>query len=596
MQGHFFCGKMGYVFVRNVRYILDKSSFRGIGLIMNRAERRKQERLSAKAGVSQKTQSVKPKLDEALAHHRDGRFSQAEQLYRQILDVHSTHADALHLLGLVVYQRADYQQARSLIEKAIQQNKANPQYHYNLGLTCERGGMLGEAENAYLQALHLKPHYVEARSNLGNVYRAQGDLKGAVVAYKQAIDQNPDYASCHNNLGVVLKEMRDLDGAIQAYQEALRLQPQNAEAHFNLGVVLAEREQCEEAAVQFQEAISINPEYAKAHHNLGLVMLGRKDRNGAFAHFRKSADLIRNHGHPVNLTKIFPSRIKHDIEQLDYLYECGISVDIPKSYVEILNQLKPQMLAVDAQNQPLRVTSAQAQSLAPSYNRIFYYAVSPALSQGAINPNLDREDIERRYQASHPEILYIDDLLREESLQSLRRFCLESTIWKKDYVEGYLGAMLGEGFVSPLLLQIAEELREQFPGIFCDHRLLQAWAFKQDSQRKPLNIHADAAAVNVNFWITPNEANFDLTCGGLTVWDKEAPKDWDFKDYNDSQYKPKIMEFLRSSGASPITVPYRENRALIFNSDLFHESDHCVFRDDYQSRRINVTFLYGHRS
>ncbi len=179
---------------------------------------------------------------------------------------------------------------------------------------------------------------------------------------------------------------------------------------------------------------------------------------------------------------------------------------------------------------------------------------------------------------------------------SLRQFCLESTIWKKSYAEGYLGAFLSDGFASPLLLQVAEELRQQFPGIFRNHKLLQAWAFKQDSQRSPLNIHADAAAVNVNFWITPNEANLDLTCGGLTVWDKEAPKDWDFKDYNDSKYKPKIMEFLRSKGAAPVTIPYRENRALIFNSDLFHESDRCLFRDDYESRRINITLLYGHRS
>ena len=313
--------------------------------------------------------------------------------------------------------------------------------------------------------------------------------------------------------------MRDLDGAIQAYQEALRLQPQNAEAHYNLGMVLAEREQCEDAAVQFQEAIAIEPEYAKAHHNLGLIMLWRRDRDRALVHFRKSADLIRNHGNPVNLTTIIPSRIKHDIEQLDYLRSYEIAMDIPEAYVETLNQLKPQVLALDADNQPLQVTSAQAQSLAPSYNRIFHYADSSALSQGVINPNLDREDIQRRYQASHPEILYIDGLLCEEALQALRRFCLESTIWKKDYMEGYLGAMLGEGFASPLLLQIAEELREQFPGIFGEHRLLQAWAFKQDSQRKPLNIHADAAAVNVNFWITPNEANLDLTCGGLTVWD-----------------------------------------------------------------------------
>ena len=39
-------------------------------------------------------------------------------------------------------------------------------------------------------------------------------------------------------------------------------------------------------------------------------------------------------------------------------------------------------------------------------------------------------------------------------------------------------------------------------------------------------MHAAAAAVNVNFWITPNEANRNPESGGLVVWDKEAPDGW----------------------------------------------------------------------
>ncbi len=37
-----------------------------------------------------------------------------------------------------------------------------------------------------------------------------------------------------------------------------------------------------------------------------------------------------------------------------------------------------------------------------------------------------------------------------------------------------VGAFLGDGFATPLLLQIAEELRQRFPRIFRDHRLTQA--------------------------------------------------------------------------------------------------------------------------
>ena len=108
-------------------------------------------------------------------------------------------------------------------------------------------------------------------------------------------------------------------------------------------------------------------------------------------------------------------------------------------------------------------------------------------------------------------------------------------------------------------------------------------------------MHADAAAVNVNFWITPDKANRSPESGGLVVWDKEAPDHWDFAAYNDQKNKQKIQTFLEESGAKPITIPHRQNRAVIFNSNLFHETDVIDFDDTYECRRINVTLLYGHR-
>jgi hypothetical protein len=99
--------------------------------------------------------------------------------------------------------------------------------------------------------------------------------------------------------------------------------------------------------------------------------------------------------------------------------------------------------------------------------------------------------------------------------------------------------------------------------------------------------------VNVNFWITPDEANLDPESGGLVVWDKAAPLDWDFDKYNTDEGA--IRRFLTEAGAKPVTIPYRANRAVIFDSDLFHETDRLSFREGYQNRRINVTLLYGER-
>ena len=150
--------------------------------------------------------------------------------------------------------------------------------------------------------------------------------------------------------------------------------------------------------------------------------------------------------------------------------------------------------------------------------------------------------------------MFIDNLLTQEALTELRAFCLESTIWKRDYQNGYIGTFLANGFACPLLLQIAEELRSRFPRIFQQHQLVQAWAFKHDSALRGLNMHADAAAVNVNFWITPNDANRNSDNGGLVVWDKEAPDDWDFAEFNNDKNRHKIQEFLEENQAQPITI------------------------------------------
>jgi hypothetical protein len=146
-----------------------------------------------------------------------------------------------------------------------------------------------------------------------------------------------------------------------------------------------------------------------------------------------------------------------------------------------------------------------------------------------------------------------------------------------------------------LLVQIADELRRKYPTVFASHQLTGLWAFKYDSQLHGIGIHADYAAINVNFWITPDDANLDPKSGGLVIWDKAAPLDWDFAKYNNESGTIAVREFLAHTGARSVTVPYRSNRAVIFDSDLFHETDRIFFKEGYLNRRINITLLYGRR-
>jgi hypothetical protein len=189
---------------------------------------------------------------------------------------------------------------------------------------------------------------------------------------------------------------------------------------------------------------------------------------------------------------------------------------------------------------------------------------------------------------------HFDNFLKPEALESLRRFCLESTIWFDFlYGAGYVGCTCEDGFISPLMAQIAEETRLALAKVIGNNRLNGLWGYKYDSEQSCIAAHADFAAINVNFWLTPDEANLSPENGGLVVWDKEAPLEWDFDDYNS---KPGLIaEFLENAQARPYVVPHRQNRVVLFNSNLFHRTDDYRFKPGYENRRINVTMLYGDR-
>jgi tetratricopeptide (TPR) repeat protein len=553
--------------------------------LMKRTVRRGPEKLSS-GGLA-------PLLQEAMAHHQAGRIAEAQRLYQRILSIDPGHAEALHLFGLLAYRVGQLETAIALIRAAIQQRPAQAPYHFNLGVVLHKHGKLAEAQDAYRQALRLDSSSVEAHCNLGNVLREQGRLEEAVACYQRAVRIRADYVEAHNNLGAALNELGQFDEAVGAFRRALALNPRHAEAHSNLGAALLEQGKPDEAVAAFEQALALKPDYVHARYLLAFALIRTQRPERAVGCLRASADHKHNHGRTVGERAVTASRLKHDAEQVRYLLDRQLLGREHAGYLEALTTLHARSRT---DGSPSRVLSAEElRPIAPSFNRILYYADAPVLPQGALNPGLDVPAIEARYHATRPEVMYVDDLLTEPALGSLRAFCLESTIWKKDYENGYIGAFLGDGFACPLLLQIAEELRCAFPGIFKDHPLTQAWAFKYDSERRGLNIHADAAAVNVNFWITPDAANLDPARGGLVVWNKEAPAEWNFKEYNSSRNEPAVREFLGRSGAEAISIPYRQNRAVIFNSDLFHETDRFRFADDYESRRLNITLLYGRR-
>ncbi len=289
-----------------------------------------------------------------------------------------------------------------------------------------------------------------------------------------------------------------------------------------------------------------------------------------------------------------PSKLLHDVEQFEYLRRRGILARelavVVRRYDGLLDTLRP--LGAEARVPLLGAARAEVGHV---YNRLVHVRPTPRVAR-ALSPAWRPAAVEEEYLAGHPSAVVVDDFLSPDALESLRLFCLESTVWSTNrYDHGRLGSFFRDGFNCPLLIQIAEELRAALPRVIDRkrHPVTQLWGYKYATTQPSLSPHADFAAVNVNFWITPDEANLTPGAGGLVLYDVEAPKDWDFATYNRDARK--IGALLAARGARATHIPYRYNRAVIFDSDLFHATPALHFRSGYENRRINVTALYGDR-
>ena len=485
-------------------------------------------------------------FEQAVGAHQRGELAQAERLYLQLLETAPDAFAPRHLLGVIRAQQGRNAEALDMIGQALRIDPNVPDALLNYGNVLKNMGRFDEALAAYDRALAVRPGFVGALFNTANAYREMKRPADAVAGYDRVLSLQAGHEGALVNRGNALHTLGREKDALASFDAALAQNPGNAETWKNRGITLRVLERFEEALDSFSRALALQPGNPELLNYRGHALCESDRVAEGFAVFRQAAQQAG-----PQASSSAPQKLRHDAEQQAWL-------------------------------------GSRAQVDGPPFldggERVAGAAINPANSQKVCADWL----------ASDPQLVVIDNLLTRQALAELRRFCLGSNVWRQTYQDGYLGAFPEHGFAAPLLAQIADEFRAIFPAIFGDHPLRYIWAFKYDSSMSGIKIHADEAAVNVNFWITPDEANLDPEHGGLVVWDKMAPLNWDFGKFNGDVEATRA--FLKDSGAKSVTVPYRANRAVIFDSDLFHETDTIRFRDGYENRRINVTLLYGRRA
>ncbi len=229
-------------------------------------------------------------IEQALEHYRAGRWSEAESLFRQMLEDEPDNPEVLFMLSLVCRQQNDLDEAAEHIGRAVQIHPQNATYHHALGSVALQRQDLPDALAAFGKAVDLDPNYTEAQTAIAYCHLLNRDYATAENAARIALRAKPDHAPALVNLGIALLEQEQAANAIGYLQQAVQLEPENAGAQMQLGRAFMSRNQAAFAAQCFKNALERSPSniellqlHANAREKIG-------DFEGAVENYRSVLD------------------------------------------------------------------------------------------------------------------------------------------------------------------------------------------------------------------------------------------------------------------------------------------------------------------
>jgi hypothetical protein len=184
----------------------------------------------------------------------------------------------------------------------------------------------------------------------------------------------------------------------------------------------------------------------------------------------------------------------------------------------------------------------------------------------------------------------IDNFLTPQSCAAVREAIVQNKGWS--FMNWQAEELFIRNFNLPIVKVIAKEISECLPRILGDLSLVQHIAFMH-KRNKGLCSHSDTGMVTVDLWLTPDEYNLEPEFGGLLLYDVKRQPGQSIHEFNARPWCTEYCEKNTKGGYAQ--VPYKYNRAVIFDARTFHASDRINFvADGAHTFRINYALLFDH--
>lgn len=196
---------------------------------------------------------------------RRGRTEEAEECYREGLRRQPRDPGLQALLGLLLAERGDAEEATPLLEAAAESAvSALPQVHDGLAAVAVARGEWARAETEARRAVELAPEMASAWNHLAVALEELGRTEEALAAYDRALAADGSYWQAVFNRGLLLRKQGRDSAAMEMFRRVLELNPGHAASHYELGVLHGARGAVARAREHLEAALAAEPEHPRA--------------------------------------------------------------------------------------------------------------------------------------------------------------------------------------------------------------------------------------------------------------------------------------------------------------------------------------------
>jgi tetratricopeptide (TPR) repeat protein/peroxiredoxin len=166
---------------------------------------------------------------------REGRLADSVPCFLKALRLNPHHLLSLDNLGNAYRSQKRWDDARVVLERAVEVAPQDPEANYSLGMVFAQTGDNSKAYEYLHRALKARPIYPEALNNLGVLYLVTQRRDQAVESFEQCIRVAPAFDQAYLNLARVYALEGERDKARNVLLDLLKQHPDHLQAKQALG-------------------------------------------------------------------------------------------------------------------------------------------------------------------------------------------------------------------------------------------------------------------------------------------------------------------------------------------------------------------------